>query len=370
MKIVDVSVTLFSWPGLPAVRYGERNPVTRAESELGLVTLRTDDGVEGHSFLGSSIRGARLDVVGLVRHLAPAIQGQDPLERERLWAAMHGLSRAVTPRTIGAVDVALWDIAGKVAGLPIHRLLGGFRRRLPAYASSATLGAPEAYAEEALRMRQQGFRAYKIHPPAPPDSCIAACTEVRRAVGSDMALMLDPAGIYGFPDAVRVGRAIEELGFVWLEDPLAEDDIYNCVKLRQKLDIPIMATEYAPGGFHGYAPWLIAQATDYLRGDVAVKGGLTGIVKGACLADAFRMNYEIHHGGNSLNNVAQIHAAMAIRNTQYFEVLLPAEAQMDAVVDDIAVDAEGYVNAIDRPGLGVDIDLDLIKSRTLEVLRP
>jgi L-alanine-DL-glutamate epimerase-like enolase superfamily enzyme len=369
MKIDDVSVTVFSWPGLPTVQYGERNPPTRPESELGLVTIRTDDGVEGHSFLGSSIRGARLDVVGLVRHLAPAIRGADPLERERLWTLMHKLGRAVTPRTIGAVDVALWDLAGKAAGLPIHRLLGGFRRRLPAYASSATLMAPDAYADEALRLKAQGFRAYKLHPPSPPADCIAACTAVRRAVGGDMALMLDPAGIYGFPDAVRVGRAIEELGFLWLEDPLAEDDIYNCVKLRQKLDIPIMATEYAPGGFHAYAPWIVAQATDFLRGDVAVKGGLTGIVKGACLADAFRMDYEIHHGGNSLNNVAQVHAAMAIRNTQYFEVLLPAAAQQYAVVDDVVVDGEGYVNAIDRPGLGVTLDHDLIRRRTLEVLR-
>ncbi|MBM3522949.1 MAG: mandelate racemase [Alphaproteobacteria bacterium] len=369
MKIVDVSVTLFAWRNIPPVRYGDRNPVTAATSELGLVTLCTDSGIEGHAFLGSSIRGARLDVMALIRHLKPVVMEQDPLERERLWIGLNKLSRAATPRTIGAIDVALWDIAGKAAGLPIHRLLGGYRRKLPAYASSATLGTVDDYVAEALAMKRRGFTAYKIHPPHALEPCIAACRAVRAAVGPDMRLMLDPAGAFDYSDAVRLGRAIEALGFHWYEDPLAEDDLTSYVKLRAKLDIPIMATEYSPGGFHAYAPWLMAQATDYLRGDVAVKGGLTGLIKGAHLAEAFHMNYEIHHGGNSLNNVAQLHAAMAMRNCEYFEILLPAAAQQYAVLDDIEPDAEGYVHAIDKPGLGVAIDFELIRRETLEVLR-
>ena len=369
MKIVDVSVTLFAWRDIPAVQYSDRNPIAAPTSELGLVKLVTDEGIEGHAFLGSSIRGARLDVVALMRHLKPVVMGRDPLERERLWIDLHKLYRAVTPRTIGAIDVALWDIAGKAAGLPIHRLLGGYRRKMPAYASSATLVGTAAYAEEAVALMQAGYTAYKLHPPKALEPCIAACRAVRDEVGPEMRLMIDPAGAFEFPDALRLGRVIEELGFHWYEDPLAEDDIYNYVKLRAKLDIPIMATEYSPGGFHAYAPWLMAQATDYLRGDVAVKGGLTGLIKGAHLADAFRMNYEIHHGGNSLNNVAQLHVAMAIRNCEYFEILLPAAAQKYGVVDDIEVDAEGNVHAIDKPGLGVEIDFDLVKRETLEVLR-
>ena len=369
MKIVDVSVTLFAWRNIPAVQYSDRNPVAATTSELGLVALVTDEGITGHAFLGSSIRGARLDVVALMRHLKPVVMGQDPLDRERLWIALHRLNRAVTPRTIGAIDVALWDIAGKAAGLPIHRLLGSYRREIPAYASSATLIGNAAYADEALALKQAGYKAYKLHPPKELDACIATCRAVRDAGGPEMRLMIDPAGAFDFPDALRLGRVIEELGFYWYEDPLAEDDIYNYVKLRAKLDIPIMATEYAPGGYHAYAPWLMAQATDYLRGDVAVKGGLTGLIKGAHLADAFRMNYEIHHGGNSLNNVAQLHVAMAIRNCEYFEILLPDAAQKYGVVDDIAADAQGNVHAIDKPGLGVEIDFDLVSHETLEILR-
>ena len=110
---------------------------------------------------------------------------------------------------------------------------------------------------------------------------------------------------------------------MWFEDPLNEEDIYSYVKLRQKLDIPILATEYPAGDIGTYAVWLTERATDYLRGDIPQKGGLTTMLKTAHLAEAFHMNYEVHHGGNSLNNMAQLHFACAITNTTYFEVLLP-----------------------------------------------
>jgi len=117
-------------------------------------------------------------------------------------------------------------------------------------------------------------------------------------------------GLY-LPESLRVGGRSNNWVLL-VRDPLAEDDIYNYVKLRQKLDIPIMATEYSPGGFHSYAIWVSSGATDYLRGDVAVKGGITPCLKTAHLAEAFQMNFELHHGGNSLNNVANLHIALAI----------------------------------------------------------
>lgn len=369
MKITDLTVTMFRWDGLPAASYSDKNPATTAPSELGLVTIHTDEGVEGHSFLGASFRSARLDVLSLVRHLKPAVMGQDPMDRERLWQALSRRIRATTYRCIGAIDVALWDIAGKVAGLPVHRLLGTFRRKVPAYASSSVLGSVPQYVEQALALKQAGFTAYKIHPPAGLDPTVAVCRAVRDSLGPEMRIMVDPSGAFSYTEALRLGRILEELDFYWYEDPLAEDDVYNYVKLRQKLDIPIMATEYAPGGFHSYAQWITSGATDYLRGDVAVKGGLTAVLKTAHLAEAFQMNYEIHHGGNSLNNFANLHVMMAIRNCEYFEVLLPDVAQKYGVLNDIAPDPEGYVHAVDRAGIGAVIDFDLIKAKRTEILR-
>jgi L-alanine-DL-glutamate epimerase-like enolase superfamily enzyme len=180
--------------------------------------------------------------------------------------------------------------------------------------------------------------------------------------------MLDSTWAYQYPEALRVGRALEDLEFHWYEDPLADDDIYNYVKLKQQLHIPILATEYAPGGFTAYAPWLTAQATDYLRGDVAVKGGITPLVKAAHLAEAFHMSFEVHHGGNSLNNVANLHVIMAIKNTELFEVLLPAATQKYGLAEDIEVDAHGLVHAPTGAGLGAAIDFELIARTKTAVL--
>src|SRR5207237_10529451 len=153
---------------------------------------------------------------------------------------------------------------------------------------------------------------YKADLPTGPKVDGELWQAVRCSVGAQFTVMLDWTWAYVYPDALRVGQAVERLGFHWYEDPLADDDIYNYVKLKQMFSIPTLATEYAPGGFTAYAPWLTAQATDYLRGDVAVKGGITSLVKTAHLAEGFHMNFEVHHGGTSLNNVANLHVIRAI----------------------------------------------------------
>ena len=132
----------------------------------------------------------------------------------------------------------------------------------------------------------------------------------------------------------------------------------------------ILAPRPGPsGGFTAYAPWLTAQATDYLRGDVAVKGGITALIKTAHLAEAFHMNLEVHHGGNSLNNVANLHVILAIPNTEYFEILMPDATQKYGLAEDIAVARDGTVKPPDGPGLGANIDIDLIERKKTAVLR-
>ena len=239
MKITDVTLTLFAWSGIPATTYGRHSPRFSGSSDLGLLTLRTDEGVEGHAFLGSSLRGAALDGASLIRFLKPLVMGQDPLERERLWQALWQRNRATTLRAIGAVDVALWDIAGKVAGLPISRLLGTYRETAPAYASSrgAAVEGGLRRGSGSLQARPAGRPTRSTRPPTRPWT--SRCADaVRRAVGDDYTVMLDSTWAYQYPEALRVGPVIEELGFHWYEDPLADDDLYNYVKLKQQLDDP------------------------------------------------------------------------------------------------------------------------------------
>ena len=369
MRIEDLTATLWTWDDIPPTRYTKTIASAGSRStQMALVRIVTDEGADGYSFLGSALGSAENDAAALIARFKPMLIGEDALARERIWQTMMRRMRGQMLRVIGAVDVALWDLAGRAAGVPVHRLIGSYRNSVPAYASSAVLPSPEAYAEEALRHKETGWTAYKIHPPAEPDLDIEICTAVRKAVGDDFRLMLDSTWSYSYVQALKVGHAVQELGFYWYEDPLVEDDIYHYVKLKQNLAIPIMATEYPAAGPTSYAPWVLERATDFLRGDVAVKGGITSCLKTAHLAEAFHMNYEVHHGGNSLNNVANLHLLMAIPNCEYFEVLLPDGAQKHGLVDDIEVDSAGLVHAFDEPGLGAKIDFDRIEAKRTAVL--
>jgi L-alanine-DL-glutamate epimerase-like enolase superfamily enzyme len=168
---------------------------------------------------------------------------------------------------------------------------------------------------------------------------------------------------------MRVGKAVEDLDYLWYEDPLVEDDIYNYVKLKNHLHIPILSTEYAPGRFYGMAQWIQQQATDMLRGDVAVTGGITPLIKTAHLAEAFHMKCEIHHGGNSLNNVANLHVILAMNNCDYYEVFPASGANKFGLVEDVEVDSNGLIYAPEQPGLGYEIDWELIEREKVQVVR-
>lgn len=367
MKIDDVSLTIFTWDGIPATAYYQGGLPSYTKSNLGLLRIHTDAGLEGHAFLGSAGNPASIDASELIRSLKPLLMGQNPLERERIHSSMRRINRNY--RAIGAVDVALWDLAGKIANLSVHAMMGTYRNSIMGYASSQLLPEAAAYVDQAQEFKAGGWRAYKIHPPGEPDEDIDVCTAVRNAVGDDFRLMLDSTWSYSYTDALRVGRAIEELGFYWYEDPLADEDIYNYVKLREKLDIPIVATESPVGGLDSYPIWLTEKATDYLRGDIPKKGGLTTMLKTAHLAEAFGLQYEIHHSGNSLNNLANLHLCMAVRNTTMFEVLLPHGAHKFGMTTEIDIDKDGMIPAPTGPGLGSMIDFALIECNTETILR-
>ena len=357
MHVTEVKVDLFNWKSEPwqtgvVMRFGD----TR---QLGVVSVETDEGVTGNAFLGSSRLGADHFAPGLVEFIKPIVMGRDPQDIGAIWRELWKMNRSVSTYVIGAIDVCLWDINGKIAGQPIHRLLGTCKESVPVYSSTAYHATVEEYVEEALGIDELGWTAHKLHPHGDPATDIEIATAVREAVGPEMKLMLDSMWAYRYEDALRVGRAIEELDYYWYEDPLVEEDLYNYVKLHQKLDIPIMSTEYAPGRFYGMTPWITQHATDILRGDVAVTGGITPLVRLCHLAEGFGMQCEIHHGGNSLNNVANLHVTMAVPNCEFYEFFPCTGANVYGLVTDIEF-VDGRVHAPTRPGLGFDIDWDLV----------
>jgi L-alanine-DL-glutamate epimerase-like enolase superfamily enzyme len=352
---------------------------------MGVLRISTDEGLVGHCFLSFPGPGPAAIADQIVRVVKPLLLGQDPLDIGRHWRRMAGLSHFLHPIAHGSVDVALWDIAGQAANLPIHRLLGTCRERVPVYFSSGHHACAQAYAEEARHWQQQGWKGYKLHPPrapwiAPPAPPLAvdidACRAVREAVGPELALMLDASWSYSYSEALHVGRALEELGYLWYEDPLGANDIESYVRLKQQLHIPILATEITPGGLEALVPWLAARATDHLRGDVVIKGGITGLVKIVHLAEAFGMSCEIHDGYNALGNVANLHVTMATDRCDWFEVLAfnrsgeyGLEHLSYGLLEPLSIDADGLLHAPTGPGLGAAIDWELINSAVDAVVR-
>ena len=359
MKITNVKVDMFNWK-TEAWKTGVGTTFGDTR-QLGIVTVETDEGVSGNAFLGSSRMGADHFVKGMMEFIKPIVMGRNPQDIGAIWWEMWKMNRSVSTYIIGAIDICLWDINGKIAGQPIHRLLGTCKESVPVYGSTAYHETTEEYAEEAIRFKEMGWQAHKIHPHGDPQMDIKISQAVREAVGPDMKLMLDSMWAYKYADALRVGRAIEELDFYWYEDPLVEEDIYNYVKLNQKLDIPIMSTEYAPGHFYGMTPWITQYATAILRSDVAVTGGITPLVRLCHMAEGFNMMCEIHHGGNSLNNVANLHVSMAVPNCEFYEFFPCTGANVYGLVTDIEFDENGMVHAPTEPGLGYEIDWDLVK---------
>jgi L-alanine-DL-glutamate epimerase-like enolase superfamily enzyme len=381
MRITDIDIVLHARRTDSLAVFG----IHDGELPMGVLTIHTDEGVRGHNFLSFPGPGPEAIARQIATHLKPVLVGQNPLDIGLLSSRMAQRNRFVDPSAIGTVDVALWDIAGKVAGLPVHRLLGTCKEKVSVYYSSGVHERPEDYAEEALRWRERGWRGYKLHGPTAPwapradtpsiRADIAACVAVHDAVNDDMTLMLDASWAYSYPDALVVGRAIEALNYVWFEDPLAPDDIYGYTKLTRHLDIPILATETTLGGLYALPQWIMQQATDALRGDVVIKGGITGMIKIAHLAEAFHMSCEVHDAYNAMNNVASLHVVMAIPNCDWFEVLgfnraggHSLEHLNYGLSEPVVIDEGGFAHAPTGPGLGVNIDWDLINSARVGVI--
>jgi L-alanine-DL-glutamate epimerase-like enolase superfamily enzyme len=374
MRITEVRVTLHERTTETLAVFG----VSDGRLPMGVLHIHTDEGIEGNNFLSLPGPGPEAIADQIVRRLKPMLMGRDPLDIGALWRQMSGITH-LSPIAIGVVDVALWDIAGKAAGLPIHRLLGTCRDRVPVYYSSGHHERAQDYADEARYWQSQGWKAYKLHPPRAPWRSkdrlpvaidIDACAAVREAVGDEMTLMLDSSWGYSYTEALEVGLAIEELGYHWYEDPLPASDIYGYTRLKRYLRIPILATEVTLGGVYSLPEWITERATDFLRGDVVIKGGITGMMKIAHLAEAFNMNCEVHDGYNALSNVANQHVVMAIHNCDWYEVIAFNRAG-DHDLEHISygltrppeIDAEGYLHAPTGSGLGVEIDWDLLNSR-------
>ena len=381
IKIASVDAVEFSYPTRRSVdAAGHSHPGPLRTAHQALLRITSSDGVTGCCFAPSQVVRPHV----LDQFVRRVLLGRDALQREALWCELEhwqrGSAGQLTDRSMGVVDAALHDLIGRTLGVPVWQLLGGVRERIPAYGSTMCgdelaggLSTPEEYAAFAVQLVAKGYKAIKLHtwmPPvafAPdPGMDIRACTAVRRAVGPDIALMLDGYHEYSRTDALRIGRALEELDFTWYEEMMNEQSMSSYVWLAQQLRIPLLGPESLSGKHYARAEWVKAGASDILRAGVNGCGGIGPVMKVAHLAESFGMHCEVH--GNGAPNLA---VCGAIRNTRWYERgLLHPFLDYDELPPYLLqqidpLDADGCVPMPTGPGLGEQIDHDYIARHTV-----
>ena len=369
MKITDVKVWVCTREVPPMAH---KDHIGSEPWDIVLIRVFTDEGIEGNAF-GYGIRSGEVTAKITIDLLKPALVGEDPLDREKIWQKIRTLDRWLALFPIyaqGPIDVALWDIAAKKAGMPLYKLIGGYRDKVRAYATAAwSIPDVDAYKRQADEILSLGFTAYKMTAWGDPHYDIKLMREMRRHVGDDIDLMLDCVSAYDHRTALKVGRVAEELDFYWFEEPLWDHDIHGLVKLCSALDIPVVSTETLPGANYTIAEYIIRGAADIVRSDVMWKGGVTSTQKTMHLADCFGMNCEVHTSQYSLTDVANLHLVCSAKNCDFYELLFPLEFYSDyGVLNPVRVAPDGTVSAPQTPGLGLDIDWELLeRTRVLEL---
>ena len=252
-----------------------------------------------------------------VQFVRDHVVGEDPMHRERLYQILHKGTRWMyqQPGWFGDFDNCLWDIAGKAAGLPVYALVGRLRERLLVYLMGGD-GTLEDYLRAIVTGRTYGVQAYKFHSYKGGKADIPLLKEARQAVGADYILIHDPVCSYTLREAIEVGHVMEELDFVWLEEPFHEQKMHLYQELCRELILPVMATERLMHDIDLSAQWLIQGATDRLRANA--RHGTTQVLKLAHFAELYGTNVELN-GQGGLFGLLHAHLGCCIDNTDFYE---------------------------------------------------
>ena len=378
MKITEIKISVLELTGSitpfdldefgrPGHRRWRHQPRLANTGVMHVLHVRTDEGIEGVCPVGDG-RYMTMHIPHLEQLRILAV-GEDPLDRERLFQKMkHATRQAFAPYGwFGSFDNCLWDIAGKAAGMPVCALMGRVRESGPAYYNIRGDSIEKAVEDSEFAVGL-GFPAIKDHFVQEPEENIEWFRAVRDAVGPNIDLMHDPVGMYTFDEAVRIGRALEEVDFRWFEEPMNDVRQRELQALCDRLDIPILNPESLTNAIDFSAQWLISGATDLLR--VSARHGATSVLKLAHLAELHGTNVEMH-GAGGLFGLIHTHLNCAIANTSYYEFFpggIRDEIGKEIGMTNPPLPAGGYVTPPQNPGWGAEWDWDYFRKKTLEEL--
>ncbi len=358
------------------------------ERSAHLVEVETDTGLTGwgECFGGGNIALGNQAIVEKI--IQPMILGDDPLDREVIWHKVynglrdHG-QKGMPMQALSGVDIALWDIAGKHAGLPIYKLLGGaFRKRVPVYGYGMMLqrrdGLPDLFKAEAANIKAMGFPATKMKLGFGVKKDIELAEAVRDGIGPDMDFMADANHAYAIHDAMKVGKALERLDAFWFEEPVAPEDREGYRELRAKLHVHIAGGE-AEFTRWGFRDLIEGRCVDILQPETCGLGGITEYRKVLAMAHAHFIPVYNHVWGSGVAIATNLQLLLAMPDLPgglypaqpYLEHDTTLNPFQDGVLK-TPLDIEGQVKAnngtaapLPGPGLGIEIDRDFLAAHTV-----
>lgn len=340
-----------------------------------LVEIETEDGVVGwgECYGPSAVAKTFIDT-----QYAARVVGRDPFDVEVIWEDLYNRikdygNKGMAIAAISGIDIALWDIVGKVCGRPIHKMIGGaYRTEVESYATGLYFTDMDRLVEEAVEEAEafvsEGFKAIKmkIGLGSIKDD-YARVAAVRQAIGPDIKLMVDANHCFSVPTAIRLGRQLEELDIDWFEEPISPEDIDGYIEVSRALDMAVA------GGENEFTRWgfreaIQRRAMDIVQPDVCAAGGISECRKIATMAIANGVECVPHAWGSAIGLAATIHFLAALPDQppsfRPFPPLLEFEQCENPFRDDLAtepiVQVNGIVQVPTGPGLGIDIDRTII----------
>jgi L-alanine-DL-glutamate epimerase-like enolase superfamily enzyme len=360
-KISKIDVHLVSAP----IKSGFADATRKVETVgYTIVRVTTDQGLEGFGVTYHEVGGEATRCL-IQKNMAPKLIGRSPLETEAIWQEFFHYLRGVGRKglmfcALSAIDIALWDLKGKIFDVPLYRLLGGNKTKIPVYCSGGwTSYSDEELVQEMKSMVNQGYRMIKfkvgVEGGASPRRDVERVRKVREAVGPDIDLLLDANNCWDAATGVQFANNVRGYDILLLEEPVFADDIPGLARFKQGTDIPLATGEHEYTKF-GVRDLVLNQAADIVQTDGGRAGGYTELLKIAAITQAWNLKFAPH----ALENI-HIHLVSAIPNALFLERLLLFEGITAQVYSNAPLPKNGFMEIPDLPGLGLELNMDFIE---------
>ena len=363
--ITDISAHVYSRPfkDVP-LKFGLGHNVKR---DCVIVKVTCEDGTVGYGEAHHALSPTSIAEI-IKSSIAPLVIGADPMSVRTIWDLVyrhqiqtHGTGTAATI-SLSGIDIALWDIRGKLMNQPLYRLLGGRRRKIRAYAGGLSLGYKplDELEQEVREIIQNGYTAIKLRVGQGVKEDANRVRHIRKTFGDDLDIALDAQTRYSITDISGVVRYCEDNHVYWLEEPFTPDDIQAYKAIKQKTAIPIAAGE---NHFtkHAFRDLLEAGAVDIFQPDCTKAGGITEVIKIADMVDAWHLSVAPHTSMTVISTAANVHLLCAVSNGLIYEADV---AKINPFRDDLSkvklTVENGYIEPNDKPGLGLEINEEVL----------